>query len=127
VYGGHLSQATSPLTANRARSRRWRATGRSSTRTAKPTGGFRRRAAGGGRVVRPIAGLRVNNGVFIRDAALAGLGVALVPPFIVAQELRSGALKALNVDYEPDAPTSISRTRATVSHRRSPSLSCICA
>jgi DNA-binding transcriptional LysR family regulator len=78
-------------------------------------------------VVRPIAGLRVNNGVFIRDAALAGLGVALVPPFIVAQELRSGALKALNVDYEPDAPTSISRTRATVSHRRSPSLSCICA
>ena len=54
------------------------------------------------RVVRPTAGLRVNNGMFIRDAALAGLGVALVPSFIVPQELRSGALKALNVGYQPE-------------------------
>jgi DNA-binding transcriptional LysR family regulator len=46
--------------------------------------------------------LRVNNCMFIRDAALAGLGVALVPSFIVPQELRSGALKALNVGYEPE-------------------------
>ena len=54
------------------------------------------------RVVRPTTGLRVNNGMFIRDAALAGLGVALVPSFIVSQELRSGALKALNVGYQPE-------------------------
>jgi hypothetical protein len=46
--------------------------------------------------------LRVNNGMFIRDAPLAGLGVALVPSFIVPQKLRSGALKALNVGYEPE-------------------------
>ena len=59
-------------------------------------------AARGVRVVRPTAGLRVNNGMFIRDAALAGLGVALVPSFIVPEELRSGALKALNVGYEPE-------------------------
>jgi DNA-binding transcriptional LysR family regulator len=44
---------------------------------------WRFQAAGGGRVVCPTAGLRVNNGVFIRDAALAGLGVVLVPSFIV--------------------------------------------
>jgi DNA-binding transcriptional LysR family regulator len=63
---------------------------------------WRFQAAGGVRVVRPTAWLRVNNGMFIRDAALAGLGIALVPSFIVAQELRSGALKALNVGYEPE-------------------------
>jgi DNA-binding transcriptional LysR family regulator len=40
--------------------------------------------------------------MFIRDAALAGLGIALVPSFIVAEELRSGALKALHVGYEPE-------------------------
>jgi DNA-binding transcriptional LysR family regulator len=63
---------------------------------------WRFQAARGVRVVRPTAGLRVNNGMFIRDAALAGLGVALAPSFIVSQELRSGALKALNVGYEPE-------------------------
>ncbi len=63
---------------------------------------WRFQAAGGVRVVRRTAGLRVNSGMFIRDAALAGLGVALVPSFIVPQELRSGALKALNVGYEPE-------------------------
>jgi DNA-binding transcriptional LysR family regulator len=63
---------------------------------------WRFQAADGVRVVRPTAALRVNNGMFIRDAVLAGLGVALVPSFIVPQELRSGALKALNVGYEPE-------------------------
>jgi DNA-binding transcriptional LysR family regulator len=63
---------------------------------------WRFQAAGGVRVVRPTAGLRVNNGMFIRDAALAGLGVALLPQFIVPQELRSSALKAINVGYEPE-------------------------
>jgi DNA-binding transcriptional LysR family regulator len=63
---------------------------------------WRFQAAGGVRVVRPTAGLRVNNGLFMRDAALAGLGVALVPSFLVPQELRSGALKTLNVGYEPE-------------------------
>ena len=59
-------------------------------------------AARGVRVVRPTAGLRVNNGMFIRDAALAGIGIALVPLFIVSEQLRSGALKALNVGYQPE-------------------------
>ena len=63
---------------------------------------WRFRAVDGAHVVRPTAGLRVNNGMFIRDAVLAGLGIALVPLFIVPQELRLGALKALNVGYEPE-------------------------
>jgi DNA-binding transcriptional LysR family regulator len=63
---------------------------------------WRFHAAAGVRVVRPIVGLRANNGMFIRDAALAGLGIALVPSFIVPEELRSGVLKALNVGCEPE-------------------------
>jgi DNA-binding transcriptional LysR family regulator len=53
------------------------------------------------RVVRLTVGLRVNNG-HVRDAVLAGLGIALLPSFIVPQELRSGALKTLSVGYEPE-------------------------
>jgi DNA-binding transcriptional LysR family regulator len=56
----------------------------------------------GARVVRRIAGLRINNGMFIRAAVLAGLGIALVPAFIVANELRSGVLRALDVGFEPE-------------------------
>ena len=56
----------------------------------------------GVRVVRPTAGLRVNNGMFIREAALAGLGIALMPAFIVPDELRTGALRSLDVGYEPE-------------------------
>jgi DNA-binding transcriptional LysR family regulator len=77
---------------------------------------WRFQAAGAGAWVRPTAGLRVNNGMFIRDAALAGLGVALVPSFTVPQELRSGALKALNVGYEPeDADLNIAYPRDRIS------------
>lgn len=55
----------------------------------------------GVRVVRPTAGLRVNNGLFIREAALAGLGIALAPAFLVPDELRIGSLQALDVGFEP--------------------------
>lgn len=46
--------------------------------------------------VRPPASLRVNNGDLMRDAALAGLGLALLPSFIVGQDIKSGSL--LRVD-----------------------------
>ncbi|CAB3769313.1 LysR family transcriptional regulator [Paraburkholderia solisilvae] len=39
--------------------------------------------------------LRANNGEVIRDAAIAGIGVALLPEFIVAGALASGQLVAL--------------------------------
>ncbi|GEN98689.1 LysR family transcriptional regulator [Novosphingobium sediminis] len=48
-------------------------------------------------VVRPKPALRVNNGIFMRDAALAGLGLALLPTFFVHEEVRSGALVEVDV------------------------------
>lgn len=46
---------------------------------------------------RPTVGLRVNNGDMMRDAALAGLGLALLPTFIVGADLKAGRLKAVDI------------------------------
>lgn len=54
-------------------------------------------AEDGWAVVRPKPALRVNNGIFMRDAALAGLGLALLPTFFVHEEVRSGALVEVDV------------------------------
>jgi len=43
--------------------------------------------------------LRVNNGEVIRDAAIAGLGIARLPEFIVADALASGKLVEVLEDY----------------------------
>lgn len=53
-------------------------------------------------VVQPRRALRVNNGLIMRDAALAGIGVALLPTFFVHSELASGALRAIDVGLEPE-------------------------
>lgn len=52
-------------------------------------------------VVRPRSALRVNNGLIMRDAALAGLGLTLLPTFFVHAELKAGTL--LRVDVDADA------------------------
>ena len=49
--------------------------------------------------------LRANNGDALRAATLAGLGLARQPTFIVADDLRSGALVALPLD-QPEVQTS---------------------
>jgi DNA-binding transcriptional LysR family regulator len=46
----------------------------------------------GWRTVRPRKSLRVNNGLSMRDAALAGLGIALLPTFFVYREIAAGSL-----------------------------------
>jgi DNA-binding transcriptional LysR family regulator len=51
-------------------------------------------------VVRPLKCLRINNGLMMRDAALAGLGVALVPTFLVHVELKAGSLRAIDIGLE---------------------------
>ena len=51
--------------------------------------------------VRPPAALRVNNGDVMKDAAIAGLGLALLPSFIVGDELRRGLLQAVDVGRQP--------------------------
>ncbi|BBK43562.1 LysR family transcriptional regulator [Allostella vacuolata] len=53
-------------------------------------------------VVRPRAALRVNNGIVMRDAALAGLGIALLPAFLVHDALHDGRLSALDVGHEAE-------------------------
>ncbi|KQV33582.1 MULTISPECIES: LysR family transcriptional regulator [unclassified Rhizobium] len=54
-------------------------------------------------IVRARVGLRVNNGDMIRDAAVAGLGIALLPLFIAGPDLRAGLLRMIDVGVKPAA------------------------
>jgi DNA-binding transcriptional LysR family regulator len=47
-------------------------------------------------------GMVVNNGDIMRDAAIAGLGIALLPAFIVSGSLKEGLLRILDVGCEAD-------------------------
>lgn len=47
--------------------------------------------------IRPPAALRVNNGDVMRDAAIAGLGLALLPSFIASADIAGGALQLIDV------------------------------
>ncbi len=58
---------------------------------------WRLKVAKGHVVVRPARFLRVNNGLVMRDAAVAGVGIALLPTFIVGPELARGTLKKIDV------------------------------
>jgi DNA-binding transcriptional LysR family regulator len=60
------------------------------------------RAGGRVTVVRPKRSLRVNNGLLMRDAALAGLGITLLPEFAVHREIESGTLVRVVVEVEPE-------------------------
>lgn len=60
----------------------------------------------GALVVRAGVALRVNNGDMMHDAALAGLGIALLPTFIVGASIRSGALQVIDAGVQA-APESI--------------------
>ncbi|MEW9305168.1 LysR family transcriptional regulator [Labrys neptuniae] len=53
-------------------------------------------------IVRAKVALRVNNGDVIRDAALAGLGIGLLPTFIVGPEIRAGRLKVIDIGVRPE-------------------------
>ncbi len=45
--------------------------------------------------------LSTNNGEVLRDAAIGGIGLTLLPTFIVAEALQSGSLKAILSEYCP--------------------------
>ncbi len=51
-------------------------------------------------VVRATVALRVNNGDMMRDAAVAGLGIALLPTFIAGAAIQSGALRVIDVGVQ---------------------------
>jgi DNA-binding transcriptional LysR family regulator len=51
----------------------------------------------GATIVRGRPALRVNNGDMMRDAALSGIGIALLPTFIVGSDIASGRLRIIDV------------------------------
>lgn len=53
-------------------------------------------------VVRPARALRVNNGILMRDAAVAGLGITLLPTFMSHPERQRGTLEVLDVNASAD-------------------------
>lgn len=56
-------------------------------------------------IVRGRAALRVNNGDMMRDAAVAGLGIALLPTFICGPAIRTGELAIIDIGVaaEPES------------------------
>lgn len=54
-------------------------------------------APDGATIVRSRTALRVNNGDMMRDAALSGIGIALLPTFIVGSDIASGRLRLIDV------------------------------
>jgi len=56
-------------------------------------------------ILRPQVALRVNNGLLMRDAAVAGLGIALLPTFLLQIPLTKRTLKVLDVGAEAEGAT----------------------
>lgn len=63
---------------------------------------WRFQTAEGAVTVRARFALGVNNGDLIRDAAVAGLGLALLPSFIAGPAIRAGELVEVPLDVEPE-------------------------
>lgn len=61
------------------------------------------------------AKIAANNGEAMRDAAIAGFGIAILPMFIVADALRSGALIPLLPDERP-VPSTVYAVYAPTAH-----------
>jgi DNA-binding transcriptional LysR family regulator len=57
---------------------------------------------GGTVIVRGQMGFGVNNGDMIRDAAIAGLGIALVPMFAVGAAVAAGELETIDIGVQPE-------------------------
>jgi DNA-binding transcriptional LysR family regulator len=55
-------------------------------------------------MVRGRTGLNVNNGDMMRDAAIAGLGIAMLPTFVAGAAIKAGQLKIIDVgvNAEPE-------------------------
>jgi DNA-binding transcriptional LysR family regulator len=66
---------------------------------------WRFRQSGRWSVVRPSAVMRVNNGIIMRDAAVEGLGIALLTTFIFYDSIPSGKLLLLDVGAEAEPAT----------------------
>jgi DNA-binding transcriptional LysR family regulator len=56
-------------------------------------------------IARPQIALRVNNGLLMRDAAIAGLGIALLATFLLETPLKKRTLKVLDIGAEAEGAT----------------------
>jgi DNA-binding transcriptional LysR family regulator len=63
---------------------------------------WRFKASRGFVTVRPLRALRVNNGLLMRDAAAAGLGLALLPAYFIHKELAGKKLVVVDVGAEAE-------------------------
>jgi DNA-binding transcriptional LysR family regulator len=66
---------------------------------------WRFRQSGRWSVVRPRSVMRVNNGIIMREAAVEGMGVALLPTFLFHDQLISGKLAVVDVGVEAEPAT----------------------
>ena len=66
---------------------------------------WRFRQSGRWSVVRPGTSMRVNNGIIMRDAALEGLGIALLATFFLNELLPSRKLRVVDVGAEAEPAT----------------------
>jgi len=66
---------------------------------------WRFRQSGRWSVVRPATSMRVNNGIIMRDAALEGLGIALLASFFLNDLLPSKKLRVVDVGAEAEPAT----------------------
>ncbi|NLS02025.1 LysR family transcriptional regulator [Rhizobium sp. P32RR-XVIII] len=63
---------------------------------------WRFQTAEGATIVRARLAMGMNNGDMLRDAAIAGLGIALLPAFIAGPAIREGKLVEIDVGYKPE-------------------------
>jgi len=79
-------------------------------------------------IVRPRAVMRVNNGITMREAAVEGLGIALLATFVFYNSVKSGKLRLLDVGAEaepanvfiayPNAKRASTKVLALIAHLR---------
>jgi DNA-binding transcriptional LysR family regulator len=70
--------------------------------TNRGVGDWRFAGSNGATIMRGRAALLVNNGDMMRDAALAGLGIALLPMFIVGADLKQGRLRVVEIEMQSE-------------------------
>jgi DNA-binding transcriptional LysR family regulator len=69
------------------------------------TADWRFETSEGGKILRPSNALHVNNCIVMHDAAVAGIGMALLPTFVVYKALARGELLAVDVQAEAESAT----------------------
>jgi molybdate transport repressor ModE-like protein len=68
-------------------------------------GDWRFRTGRGFTTARPHADIHVNNGMLMRDAAIEGLGIALLPTFLLEGQLKKRTLQIIDVGAEAERAT----------------------